>query len=173
MERVSLTNIDTPLGAMYACATYEGICLLEFTDRKNIGLQFDNLRKNLGDNIIEEETPVFSQLNIELSEYFSGKRKIFTLPLHLIGTNFQKSVWEELLKIPYGNTVSYMQLSKNIGDTKAIRAVANANATNKIAIIVPCHRVIGSDGSLTGYAGGLERKRWLLNLEGSRKELFI
>ena len=172
MTRISSTNINTPLGLMCACATSEGICLLEFTDRKNIGLQFENLHKHLGNDIVEEETPVLLQLKHELSEYYSGTRKEFTVPLHFIGTDFQKSIWAELLKIPYGKTVSYMQLSETIGNPKAIRAVANANANNKIAIIVPCHRVIGSDGSLTGYAGGLERKRWLLNLEGSRKELF-
>ena len=172
MTKISLTHIDTPLGLMCACATSKGICLLEFTDRKNIELQFERLRKCLCDNIVEEETPLLIQLKQELSEYFSDKRKEFTLPLHLVGTDFQKNIWTELLKIPYGKTVSYMQLSEIIGNPKAIRAVANANANNKIAIIVPCHRVIGSDGSLTGYAGGLDRKRWLLNLEGSRKELF-
>ena len=106
----------------------------------------------------------------QLNEYFEGKRKQFNLKLNPIGTVFQKRVWNELLQIPFGKTVSYLELSKNIGDVKAIRAVANANGKNPLWIIVPCHRVIGSDGSLTGYAGGLSRKQWLLEHESPYKQ---
>ena len=106
----------------------------------------------------------------QLNEYFEGKRKQFNLKLNPIGTVFQKRVWNELLQIPFGKTVSYLELSKNIGDVKAIRAVANANSKNPLWIIVPCHRVIGSDGSLTGYAGGLSRKQWLLEHESPYKQ---
>ncbi len=101
----------------------------------------------------------------QLDEYFKGERKLFNLRLESEGTDFQKRVWNELLKIPYGETKSYMEITKLLGDQKAIRAVANANGQNKISIIIPCHRVIGSDGSLTGYAGGLWRKKWLLEHE--------
>jgi len=111
----------------------------------------------------------------QLDEYFNGKRKIFELNILPEGTDFQKKVWDELLKIPFGETRSYMEVTKNLGDIKAIRAVANANGQNKISIIIPCHRVIGSDGSLTGYGGGLWRKKWLLeheqNFSNTEKQL--
>lgn len=106
----------------------------------------------------------------QLQEYFDGKRKVFDLRLNPEGTDFQKKVWNALLEIPYGKTVSYLDLSKRLGDVKAIRAVANANGKNPIWIIIPCHRVIGSDGSLTGYAGGLNRKQWLLEHESPYKQ---
>ncbi|MFY0712054.1 methylated-DNA--[protein]-cysteine S-methyltransferase [Seonamhaeicola sp. NFXS20] len=107
---------------------------------------------------------------IQLQEYFEGSRKQFQLKLNPQGTNFQKKVWKQLEQIPYGKTQSYLELSKQLGDIKAIRAVANANGKNPIWIIIPCHRVIGSDGSLTGYAGGLHRKKWLLEHESPYKQ---
>lgn len=106
----------------------------------------------------------------QLEEYFEGERTQFSLILNPQGTDFQKRVWNALLDIPYGKTTSYLQLSKDLGDVKAIRAVANANSKNPLWIIVPCHRVIGSDGSLTGYAGGLHRKQWLLEHESPYKQ---
>ncbi len=107
---------------------------------------------------------------IQLNEYFNGERKKFSLKLNPEGTEFQKKVWNELLKIPYSKTVSYLELSKKLGDIKAIRAVAHANGKNPIWIIIPCHRVIGTDGSLTGYAGGLHRKKWLIEHESPYKQ---
>lgn len=101
----------------------------------------------------------------QLNEYFDGKRTEFTFKLNPKGTEFQQKVWQELLKIPFGKTVSYMDITKKLGDVKAIRAVASANGKNPLWIVVPCHRVIGTDGSLTGYAGGLWRKKWLLEHE--------
>ncbi len=106
----------------------------------------------------------------QLGEYFEGKRQVFSIKLNPQGTSFQKRVWQELLQIPYGRTISYLDLSKKLGDVKAIRAVASANGKNPLWIVVPCHRVIGSDGSLTGYAGGLHRKKWLLNHESAAKQ---
>lgn len=103
---------------------------------------------------------------IQLQEYFAGKRKVFDLSLEIIGTDFQKKVWLELLHIPFGKTISYLELSKRIGNTKAIRAVGHVNGQNPLPIVIPCHRVIGSNGSLTGYGGGLWRKQWLLEHEG-------
>ena len=122
---------------------------------------------------VEEDAEVFSaeipsalkEANLQLSEYFEGKRKEFTFKLNPKGTDFQQRVWQALLKIPFGKTTSYLELSKQLGDVKAIRAVAAANGKNPLWIVVPCHRVIGSDGSLTGYAGGLWRKKWLLEHE--------
>ena len=107
---------------------------------------------------------------IQLREYFEGTRTTFDLKLNPQGTDFQNVIWELLQEIPYGRTISYLQLSKRLGDVKAIRAVANANGKNPLWIIVPCHRVIGSDGSLTGYAGGLHRKKWLIEHESPYKQ---
>ena len=111
----------------------------------------------------------------QLDEYFQSKRKIFSIPLELHGTEFQKKVWNELLNIPFGKTISYLQLAKELGDVKLIRAVGGANGKNPVSIIVPCHRVIGSDGTLIGYGGGLDKKKWLLEFEGVlvQKELFV
>ena len=111
---------------------------------------------------------------LQLQDYFDGKRTTFTFPLNPSGTDFQKKVWDELLHIPFGKTCSYLDLSKKLGDVKAIRAVASANGKNPLWIVVPCHRVIGTDGSLTGYAGGLWRKKWLLEHENpsSQQSLF-
>lgn len=119
------------------------------------------------DTEMEEENinDVLTQCKMELSEYFSGKRKEFEVPISQAGTSFQQRVWNELVKIPYGKTVSYNFIAESLGDKKSIRAVGASNGKNQISIIVPCHRVIGSDGSLTGYAGGLWRKKWLLNHE--------
>jgi len=120
----------------------------------------------LSDNIPEELATCASQLY----EYFEGKRKEFNFKINPNGTDFQKRVWDALLDIPYGKTMTYLELSKQLGDVKAIRAVANANGKNPLWIVVPCHRVIGSDGSLTGYAGGLHRKKWLLDHENPVKQ---
>ena len=106
----------------------------------------------------------------QLQEYFEGKRQTFSLTLNPEGTDFQKKVWDALLQIPFGKTISYLQLSKTLGDPKAIRAVASANGKNPLWIVIPCHRVIGSDGSLTGYAGGIHRKKWLLVHESPAKQ---
>lgn len=119
------------------------------------------------DTEMHEENPnsVLKECKAQLSQYFSGKRNEFDIPIKQAGTEFQQKVWKELLKIPYGRTVSYNFIAKSLGDKKSIRAVGAANGKNQISIIVPCHRVIGSEGSLTGYAGGLWRKKWLLNHE--------
>lgn len=166
------TYIETPIGKMIACATDKGLCLLEFADGKPTEQKIGSLLKISGETLIDKENSLLELTKQELDEYFCGKRKEFTVPLDMIGTDFQKQVWTKLLDIPYGETRSYMQQSLSLGDSKKIRAVANANGKNKIAVIVPCHRVIGTDGSLTGYAGGLERKEWLLNLESKQKKLF-
>lgn len=112
-----------------------------------------------------EDKKVLKKCITQFDEYFSGKRKIFDLPLKQEGTEFQQKVWKELIKIPFGKTISYLQLAQQLGDAKSIRAAASANGRNKLNIIVPCHRVIGSDGSLIGYGGGLPRKKWLLDHE--------
>ncbi|MDX2171729.1 MAG: methylated-DNA--[protein]-cysteine S-methyltransferase [Bacteroidota bacterium] len=111
------------------------------------------------------ETNLFTETKKQLNAYFNSKLQIFELPIHISGTDFQKKVWGELIKINFGKTTSYLQMAKNLGDPKCIRAAASANGKNPFAIIIPCHRVIGTNGSLTGYAGELWRKEWLLNHE--------
>lgn len=162
---VDLKRIETPLGTMIACADENGICMLEFSDRKALPTELKEISKHFNANIIQGENPHFKILEQELVEYFAGKRQIFTVPLSLVGTEFQKEVWEVLRGIPYGTTRSYQQQANILGNPKAVRAVANANGLNKISIIIPCHRVIGTNGTLTGYGGGIWRKQKLLELE--------
>lgn len=162
---INITRIETPLGSMFACATDEGVCLLEFTDRKMLETELKWLSRHLNANIVQGANKHFGQLEMELQEYFAGKRKEFTVPLFLPGTDFQRSVWEMLRTIPFGSTRSYKVQAMKLERPEAIRAVANANGMNRISIIVPCHRVIGEDGQLTGYGGGLHRKQWLLEFE--------
>ncbi len=162
---MDLTRLETPLGPMFAAATAEGICLLEFTDRKMLETGFKDLSKRLNATIVQGENELFDQLNEELKEYFEGIRKEFTVPIFTPGTSFQQQVWHQLRDIPYGETVSYKEQAAAIGKPEAVRAVANANGMNRIAIVIPCHRVIGADGQLTGYGGGLWRKKYLLDLE--------
>ncbi len=162
---LNIVRFTTPLSPMYACASSKGICLLEFTDRRMLETEFKDLRKRLQAVVLPGDNPHLDHVQSEIQEYFSGKRKKFTVPLHTPGTEFQKSVWRSLMDIPYGETRSYAQQAALLGKPTAIRAVGSANGHNRISIIIPCHRVIGSDGSLTGYGGGLHRKKWLLDFE--------
>jgi AraC family transcriptional regulator of adaptative response/methylated-DNA-[protein]-cysteine methyltransferase len=162
---IKTANIETELGTMIAGATEDGICLLEFGDRKILGKEYRDLEKYFNTTIQEGKNEYFNLIRMQLSEYFEGSRKEFKLPLITPGSPFQKSVWNELLSIPYGSTRSYLEQSIALGNPDSIRAVAHANGMNRIAIIIPCHRVIGSDGSLTGYGGGIKRKKWLLDHE--------
>jgi len=164
---VTVTRILTPLGPMFAGAVDEGICLLEFVDRRMLETQIARLKKYLNAEFVPGQNKHFEELDKQLKEYFDGKRKDFDLPLVLDGTEFQQKVWKELQRIPYGNTRSYQGQAIALGNPKAIRAVAKANGDNRIAIIIPCHRVIGKDGKLVGYGGGMWRKQFLLNLEKS------
>lgn len=166
MNVIYKVSFETPMGRIIACSTDKGVCSLEFYNPEKYDKQQSLLKKQLGIKDVQElENNHLSKLKEELSEYFEGKRTDFTVALDLVGTDFQKQVWGELLKIPYGKTISYLEQSQRMGNTKAVRAVANANERNKISIVVPCHRVIGSNGSLTGYASGLDNKRFLLSLE--------
>ncbi|AKK73877.1 XRE family transcriptional regulator [Chryseobacterium gallinarum] len=166
MEKIiDLKRIETILGTMIACADENGICLLEFSDRKALPTELKSISRYYNANIIQGENPHFTTLEKELTEYFEGKRSIFTVPLSPVGTAFQKKVWEILQGIPYGSTRSYQEQADILGSPQSVRAVANANGLNKISIIIPCHRVIGSNGQLTGYGGGIWRKQKLLELE--------
>jgi AraC family transcriptional regulator, regulatory protein of adaptative response / methylated-DNA-[protein]-cysteine methyltransferase len=162
---ITVTRILTPLGPMLAGAMKDGICLLEFVDRRMLETQIKRLRKLFNAEFIPGSNKYFEDLNKQIQEYFSGKRKKFHLPLLLKGTSFQEAVWKELRTIPYGNTRSYQEQAEHVGNIQAVRAVAKANGDNRIAIIIPCHRVIGKNGKLTGYGGGLWRKQYLLDHE--------
>jgi O-6-methylguanine DNA methyltransferase len=189
-EEIYRKIIPTPIGNMVAYIARKGLCYLDFDtikeEHKEGKTELELVRpKNyipkelLARFFIETELnartsnttkseqlkEMMNKLETQLKEYFSGKRKEFTIPLILIGTDFQKKVWQELLKIPYGQTISYKKEAINIGNPKAYRAVANANGKNKISIIIPCHRVIAHNGLLGGYSGGLDRKQYLLDLE--------
>lgn len=146
--------IESPLGLVEIICDDIGVISVMFVETKG-----EETEKN--DILLKAE--------MQLREYFDGNRKTFDLELDLTGTEFQKKVWMELLNIPYGETISYKEQATRVGNVKAIRAVGTTNGKNKISIIVPCHRVIGSNGSLTGYAGGLDKKQWLLEFEKSRK----
>jgi len=166
MEKIiDLKRIETPLGTMICCADDNGICMLEFADRKSLSREMEEISRYFDAHIIQGENQHFATLEKELSEYFERKRKEFTVPLSPVGTDFQKKVWEILTTIPYGSTRSYQEQANILGNPKSLRAVANANGLNKISILIPCHRVIGSNGKLTGYGGGIWRKQKLLELE--------
>ena len=162
---ITTTRIETELGIMIAGAVDEGLCLLEFGDRRMLSTEYKDLERYLKTEITEGENKHFLTVRTQLSEYFKGTRKEFSVPLVTPGTPFQQAVWKELMNIPYGSTRSYLQQSAALGKPGSIRAVAGANGMNRVSIIIPCHRVIGSDGNLTGYGGGLKRKRWLLEHE--------
>jgi len=162
---IKTTIIQTPLGEMVAGATEDGICLLEFIDRLNVQTGFKDLATLLNTTIEVGENRHLKLLRKELNEYYNGKLKVFSVELVTPGSGFQQSVWKELLNIPFGSTRSYKEQAKALKKPGAIRAVANANRKNRISVIIPCHRVIGTDGSLTGYGGGLTRKKWLLDHE--------
>jgi AraC family transcriptional regulator, regulatory protein of adaptative response / methylated-DNA-[protein]-cysteine methyltransferase len=164
-DRIVITTLETPLGPVLAGATDQGINLLEYTDRRMLEHNFNAMRRRFGCAIVPGQHPLLEQLREELNEYFEGVRHDFTLPLSPRGTPFQDRVWQELRRIPYGQTISYDELARRVGQPTAQRAVARANGMNSVAILIPCHRVIGKDGSLTGYGGGLWRKRLLLELE--------
>lgn len=166
---IHLHQVLTPLGPMLSGMTQKGVCLLEFTDRWALESELKDLSKRLQAPLIVSKGPYLKQLEKELSEYFEGKRKNFSIPLLTPGSEFQNKVWRELQDIPHAKTRSYQEQAKRIGSPLAVRAVARANGQNRVAIVIPCHRVIGSDGKLVGYSGGLARKKYLLELERSFK----
>jgi len=159
------TRLMTPLGPMVAGANDDGLCLLQFADRPMLETQIRRLQKRLDCAIAPGDNRHIAQIDVELKTYFAGELREFRVPLSLAGTDFQLRAWAELRRIPFGETISYQELACRVGRDSAIRAVARANGDNPFCIIVPCHRVVGSDGSLTGYGGGLWRKKLLLEHE--------
>jgi len=164
---VMLGWMQSPLGPLIAGATRDGVCLLEFTDRRMLVKQLETLRKRFGEAALVGQNEHLARLEQELARYFAGSLQTFTVPLVFPGTPFQQRVWQQLLQVPYGETRSYYDLARSIGAPNAVRAVGRANGLNRIAILIPCHRIVEKNGNLGGYGGGLRRKQFLLNLEQS------
>lgn len=166
-NQIKTDYFKTPFGELLLGSFEDKLCLCDWRYRKMRDAIDKKLKVSLDADYFDEVSEVVNNTKIQLSQYFKGERKLFEIPLLLIGTEFQKSVWNALQEIPYGKTISYLELSKNLKIEKAIRAIASANGANAISILIPCHRVIGSDGNLVGYAGGLNAKMNLLSLENS------
>jgi AraC family transcriptional regulator of adaptative response/methylated-DNA-[protein]-cysteine methyltransferase len=143
------------------------LCLLEFADRRALESEIKDLENRFATVARPGRSPVHDEVQQQLYAYFQGKLRVFKLDFEYPGSDFQHAVWESLLAIPFGETRSYGEQAESLGNKKAVRAVARANGQNRLAIVIPCHRVVGADGSLTGYAGGLDRKRFLLDLEST------
>lgn len=166
-------RLPTPLGDMLAIASPNGLCLLEFVGQHGVEREQRQVEAARGGPSCAGMNPVLTQAGTELAQYFAGQRQCFGVPLDLVGTPFQQQAWQTLCAIPYGQTRSYAEQACAIGRPTACRAVAAANGSNKVSIIVPCHRVIGSDGRLTGFGGGLPRKQALLALEQMGQQTLI
>lgn len=165
-------EIETPIGRMIALASEAGVCVLEFLDRRTVPSAARTFARRYGAASVSGTNAHLDCLRAELDAYFRGKLRRFEAPLDLRGTPFQKSVWKRLARTPYGTTLTYAQLAARAGLPSAVRAVGHANGRNPVSIVVPCHRVVGTDGALHGYGGGLWRKRWLLEFErGERPEV--
>ncbi len=169
-NKISLDYLQTPYGVLVLGAFKDKLCLCDWQYRKMRAAIDNRLKKHLVADFVKEYSEIMEETKQQLHEYFEGKRTDFNIPILLLGSAFQKTVWSALLEVPYGQTETYLGLSKKLKNEKAIRAVATANGANALSIIVPCHRIIGSDGSLVGYAGGLEAKKKLLKLENALPE---
>ncbi len=165
MNQINIQYYKTKIGELILGSFDGKLCLLDFRYRKMRKTVDDRIKNGLSANFVEHDDEILEKTRKQLDEYLNGNRKEFDIPLLTVGTDFQKSVWDALIKVPYGTTSTYLQLAKNINNEKAVRAVANANGANSIGVIIPCHRIIGSDGKLVGYGGGLPVKKRLLKLE--------
>jgi len=165
MNQVNIQYYKTKIGEMILGSFDGSLCLLDFRYRRMRTTVDNRIKKGLNAEFVEQEDEILPKTKQQLDEYLSGDREEFDVPILTIGTDFQLSVWEALMKVPYGTTSTYLQLAKEINNEKAVRAVANANGANSISIIIPCHRIIGTDGKLVGYGGGLAVKKLLLRLE--------
>jgi len=171
MNQINIQYHKTKIGELIL-GSFEGkLCLLDFRYRKMRETVDGRIKKGLNANFVEHDDEILEKIREQLDEYLDRTRKEFDIPLLMVGTDFQKSVWAALMEVPYGTTSTYLQLAKNINNEKAVRAVAGANGANSIGIIIPCHRIIGSDGELVGYGGGLPVKKRLLKLEQSNNVL--
>lgn len=159
------SRYETPLGAMIALADEHGLRLLEFTDRRGLPREVENLRRRLRAAVVPGTNAHLARIGVELEEYFAGRREKFSVPLAPVGSDFQGRVWDQLCAIPAGETRSYANIAAAVGVPRAVRAIGRANGSNAFCLVIPCHRVIRSDGALCGYGGGVWRKRWLLDHE--------
>ncbi len=168
-ENMILTSVwlQTPLGQMITIASKDGLYLLEFEGRRNLDKEIEQLKVKTKATIVPGENQIISSIKNELDQYFAGILQEFKTPVVLLGSLFQNQIWGELQKIPFGQTRSYAGIALGIARPTAFRAVAMANSTNQLAIIIPCHRVINKNGAMGGYAAGLDRKKWLINHETS------
>ncbi len=166
---LTTSQIDTPLGTLLAIGDDVALYLLEFVEKKALEREIERLQQKMKSSLIPGKTKPIKQIESELEQYFSGKLSDFKTPLVPIGSPFQKRVWEELQKIPFGETRSYAEMAQAIGKPTAFRAAASANGANQFVIVIPCHRVINSNGALGGYSCGLHRKEWLLKHERNLK----
>ena len=164
-ECVYLSWCESPLGPLVTGASRDGICFLEFSDPARLAAQWQALQKRLQSTVIPGENQWTQQLHLELRQYFAGELRGFTVPVPYAGSPFQERVWSQLLKVPYGETCNYEAVARAIGSPGAVRAVGRANGENRIAIVIPCHRVVNKNGELGGYGGGVWRKKFLLKLE--------
>ena len=171
MDRIVVSWLESPLGPIVCAANDRGIVLLEFTDRRMLETQFSTLKKLFSSAIVPGENEHLTALKKDLDVYFTGELRQFSVPLVYPGSPFQVRVWNELLQIPYGETCSYEELARRVGSSSGQRAVGHANGLNRIAIVIPCHRVVNKDGKLGGYGGGLWRKQYLLDLEKGARRL--
>jgi len=165
MNQVNIKYHKTKYGELIIASFDNKLCMLDWRYRKMRDSIDKRILRGLNATFLEKDTPVIEETIKQLDEYFNLQRKEFNLPLLMVGTTFQKNVWNALINVPYSTTSTYLQLSKDINNEKAVRAVANANGANAMSIIIPCHRIIGTNGELTGYAGGLPTKKRLLDLE--------
>lgn len=169
--RLEIQYYKTKIGELVLGSYDSKLCLLDFRYRKMRFAVDNRLKKTLNAKFVVQDNKILKETRRQITEYFMAERKIFNLPILSVGSDFQKQVWNALLKIKYGETASYLDIAKYIGNEKAVRAVASANGANAIAIIIPCHRIIGSNGELVGYGGGLPIKKRLLNLEEKHSKL--
>ena len=166
-QTVNTQYYDSPCGKLILASIGDELCLCDWQEKPCAERNKRRLERHLEAEFISKSSSVLEQTKAELDEYFAGERKIFNIPLCPIGTDFQKQVWQALLEIPYGETRSYKEIAQSVNNLKGVRTVAQAIGANSISILIPCHRVIGSDHTLTGFAGGIEAKRLLLNLESN------
>ena len=169
MPFIEIQYFRTDVGELIIGSFNNQLCLCDWRYRRQRKQIDDRIAKGLGASYAIAESEVIANTKAQINEYFSKQREEFSIPLLLVGTDFQKSVWSSLLQIPYGTTETYLDLAKRMGNEKAVRAVAAANGANALSIIIPCHRVVGAKGELVGYAGGIDAKKALLRLEGSKE----
>lgn len=171
MEKINIQYYKTKIGELILGSFDNKLCLLDFRYRKMRKTVDNRIKKGLNTEFIEKDNNILKETQNQIDQYLIGQRKEFDIPILMVGTNFQKTVWESLMLVKYGETASYLDLAKAIENNKAVRAVANANGANSIGLIIPCHRIIGNDGELVGYGGGLPVKKRLLKLEKINREL--